>query len=469
MPRGFGSTGDILGVETVWTNVGFLTNKFVTPTVNRAYIQAQDIIFTRGTSSTPTFQFTDKAIQFATPNSLKGVVSFNWETFRSGIFWDTSEDTGFGSAEFSMKNYSYDVTFSEDANKKFNGTITNFICEFELPLNPIFDKEPREITRNLFPELKTPILTNLNQFYCPRIKASLQIYLNTLLNTAQASQTINWSYAGLTAKKTLNLTPTNTNPFKDGNFVITSNGTLAHVQGAETCENNLKLERSLKEISDKNLHAQQEDLCFILTDELIYSLINTNIGIFKQYQIVVNQNSGNQKYYPFNLWQFWEVTLYDLSLFELIGNELGKFRQTDPITINCNFTGSQNFKISPEGDINVDLLYQCALMIKDSNDGGKMKALKEFTFEQYLVGGFFMDGEALNARATTGQIKNIQGLVLNSEDILNDLRQRFEFPLNFEITNNAKLFGVNGIKFSYIKNRQIRTTKVGENLEICFK
>lgn len=469
MPRGFGSTGDILGVETVWTNVGFLTNKFVTPTVNRAYIQGKDIIFTRGTSSTPTFQLANKSIQFATPSSLKGVVNFNWETFRTGIFWDTSIDTGFGSAEFSMKSYSYDVTFSEDANRKFNGTITNFICEFDLPLNPIYEKEPTETTRNLFPELKAPILSALNTLYCPKIKATLQTYLNTLITTAQASQTINWSYGGLTATKTLTLTPTNTDPFKDGNFVITSNGTLSHIHGVEACENNFRLERSLNEISDKNVHAQQEDLCFILTDELIISLINTNINFFKQYQIVVNQNSGNQKYYPFNLWQFWEATLYDLSLFELIGNELGKFRQVDPITINCNFTGSQNFKISPEGDINVDILFSCVLNIKDSNDGGKIKALKEFTFEQFLVGGFFMNGDALNARVTTGQIKNIKGLVLNSEDILNDLRQRFEFPLNSEITNNAKLFGLNGVRFSYIKNKQIRTAKVGENLEICFK
>jgi len=66
-------------------------------------------------------------------------------------------------------------------------------------------------------------------------------------------------------------------------------------------------------------------------------------------------------------------------------------------------------------------------------------------------------------------IQNLQGIILNSDEILQDLKQRFEYPLFFELSNNAKLFGQNGIRVDFVKGKSIQTAIVGENLELCFK
>lgn len=222
------------------------------------------------------------------------------------------------------------------------------------------------------------------------------------------------------------------------------------------------MERSLNEISDDSLKAQQEDICFIFTDELVDTLIRTNVNFFQQYKIVVNQDSGNQRYYPFNLWQFWEATLYDNELYKMIGNEVGKYKQTDPVTMNCNFTAPQDpSTITSDGKLSVTLNYKCTLDLKDSLDGNKIKHLYEFTFDHKLSASFYLTGNILNARVETGEV------VLTGKQFMDDLRARFQFPLNLEIINNAKLFGANGIKFNYITGKQIKTSRVGENLEIC--
>ena len=117
---------------------------------------------------------------------------------------------------------------------------------------------------------------------------------------------------------------------------------------------------------------------------------------YKQYTVLVNANSGNSKYYPFNLWQFWEVTLYDNTLYQKIGKELGKFVQTDPITINCNSTGTTPATITSIGQIQLNSNYSCALNIADSNNGGKLTSLKNFTFDQQLTLGFTISGTSLN-------------------------------------------------------------------------
>jgi hypothetical protein len=137
---------------------------------------------------------------------------------------------------------------------------------------------------------------------------------------------------------------------------------------------------------------------------LIFQLISTNIDFYKQYNVVVNGNSGNQKYYPFNLWQFWEVTLYDLSLYNKIGKEAGMYRQSDPVTLNCNFEDASGSLITADGLIQAKLKYSCSLNLQDSNQSGKIVALKQFTFVHTLTGKFQLTADTLNAKVYLGTI-----------------------------------------------------------------
>lgn len=460
LPRAFGPTGDILKMETVWNTTGILQQRFDTPVQNNNYIQANFLYFMKGSSSVATPTLNENTIQFASPTSVKGEFGFQWETFTRGVLWDSRVESGSGQIEFSMKEYRYGVRFAETANKRFNATIVDFVCNFDITLNPTWNGTPRDITRTLFPNLRAPINATLNNFFCSRILAQLQLRANNLLTEAQNSQTFNWAYGGFTARKTINLNPTNTSPFKDGNFVITSNGNLALAEDGEN--DTMLLQGGLLQISDDSLKVQNDDICFIFTDELINSLISTNVNFFGQYKILLNDKSNFQRYYPFNLWQFWEATLYDQELFKLIGTEPGKFRQTDPISMSCSFTApTKSSMITTDGNMQITLNYHCTLDIKDSLDGNKIKPLYSFTFDHVMTAKFYLVGITLNARVETGEVRNL------SMNFLDDLRQRFQMPLNIEIQNNALLFGQTGLKFSYILNKQIRPAKVGENLEIC--
>jgi len=278
------------------------------------------------------------------------------------------------------------------------------LCEFNLLIDPVYTTEVKqEMTRQLFPLLKGPLQRDLNLTFCSTVKVSLQSTVTSLLKSAQTSQKLSWTYGGYSMSKTLSLTPTNTEPFKENLFVITTNGTLkSNIYDLK--KDKFRQENELQQISDSGLRAQTDDICFIFTDELIVKMINTNIDFYKQVDIVLNQDSTNQKYFPFNMWQFWEVTLYDLSLFNKIGNEEGQYRQTDPITMNCNFTNGNGSMINPDGSLTAKLSYRCLVKVKDTNRGGVVVILKDFTFDHNLSAKFKLTGEVLNAEVYKGEI-----------------------------------------------------------------
>jgi hypothetical protein len=404
-PQAFNIKGDVLGIERIWKDkVGILTSRFVTPTQSNHYIQGTNLRFVRGSSGTVKQNIVGTALKFDTPSDITGLFDFSWATYRSGFIRDTLIESGRAQIEFSIKSYQYDLNFTESSQSLFEGTIANYLCEFNLLIDPVYTTEVKqEMTRQLFPLLKGPLQRDLNLTFCSTVKVSLQSTVTSLLKSAQTSQKLSWTYGGYSMSKTLSLTPTNTEPFKENLFVITTNGTLkSNIYDLK--KDKFRQENELQQISDSGLRAQTDDICFIFTDELIVKMINTNIDFYKQVDIVLNQDSTNQKYFPFNMWQFWEVTLYDLSLFNKIGNEEGQYRQTDPITMNCNFTNGNGSMINPDGSLTAKLSYRCLVKVKDTNRGGVVVILKDFTFDHNLSAKFKLTGEVLNAEVYKGEI-----------------------------------------------------------------
>mmetsp|Transcript_17428 Transcript_17428/g.20249 ORF Transcript_17428/g.20249 Transcript_17428/m.20249 type:complete len:379 (-) Transcript_17428:365-1501(-) len=345
VPRAFSANGDVLGANVIWYEAGFVTNAFKSEATNGYYVQGKDIIYSRSTITPGTSSFTNDTIVYTNPQLLRGTLGFRWETFKVGTLWDTSVETGYGQVEFQMSNYSYDVQFTQDSSSKFIAIAKNFVCNFTVVNDPTYNGTVQEVTKQAFPMLKGPLLANLNANYCPKILNYIQLTLTNFLKASQTSQSLDWVYGGFSTRKTLNLSPINKDPFKDGKFVIISTGGITQIQQAPAKEKKFLL------VSDEELHDQQSDICIVMTNSMINSLIKLNSDFFGQYKIVLTEKSGNQKYYPFNLWQFWEATLYDLTLYEKIGKEIGKFKQTDPITLNCNYTGGASPKITSEGKI----------------------------------------------------------------------------------------------------------------------
>jgi hypothetical protein len=261
LPRAFAINGDVLGITPLWKNtVKIITSRFTTAVQNGHYIQGSNLNLVRGSASTVQYTMTSNEIKFNSPPSFSGVFDFSWETYRQGTFRDTLIDDGRGVAEFSMKEYSYTVKFTQNAKNNFEATITDFACVFKLDIDPIYSGTPKqEITKTLFPLLKIPIEKDLNVTYCDRLKTSIQSTLNTLLTNAQTDQKISWSYDKRSQTKTLSLTPMNTDPFKEGTFIITANGAL-NQENHQSDQNIMKLERSLVEISDSGLGVQADDV-----------------------------------------------------------------------------------------------------------------------------------------------------------------------------------------------------------------
>jgi hypothetical protein len=467
LPRAFGPTGDVLGINKIWEAVGIDTNRFVTPTSNNYYIQGQDVILERVSTSTADSSLTEDSIVFGSPN-IRAVFGFRWTTYRTGTLWDTEVENGYGRVDVNVDAYSYRVKFSSNTQSKHISTIEDFNCNFNLPASPIFDGTVTETTRQLFATLKAPMQASMNSSFCGKIKSTLQTTMNTLLTNAQSSQTLSWSYGGNSLSKTINLTPITLTPFRDGNFVIITSGDLQK-KTPDVSEQIFGPKHPVSLISDSNVGVQNDDICFILTDGLLDNLVTANTNFFSQYQINLNKNSGHQQYYPFNLWQFWEVTLYDLTLFSKIGKEEGQFAQTDTISMFCNFTQqAQGAVILEDGRVQVGLNFRCLLNILNSRTG-ITEILKDFTFDQTLTARFSVSGNALNAAVEAGEITNIQNVIVDSPNVRSDLANRFQIPLNSEIQNNAKIFGLNGLRFNHISGKTAAASRIGENLSICFR
>jgi hypothetical protein len=467
LPRAFGPTGDVLGISRIWEAAGIDTNRFVTPTSNNHYIQGEDIVLDRVSTSTADFSLTEDSIVFGSPN-IRAVFGFRWTTYRTGALWDTAVENGFGRVDVNLNEYSYRVKFSSNTQNKHVATIEDFKCVFNLPASPIFDGTVTETTRQLFATLKGPMEASLNNSFSAIIKNTLQTTMNTLLTNAQSSQTLSWSYGGRSLSKTINLTPTTLTPFRDGNFVIITSGDLQK-ETPQISEQIFGPKHPVSLISDSTVGAQNDDICFVFTDGLLDNLVTANTDFFSLYQINLNKNSGHQQYYPFNLWQFWEVTLYDLTLFSKIGTGEGQFAQTDTISMFCNFTQNADAAvILQDGRVQVGLHFRCLLNILNSRTG-TTEILKDFTFDQTLTARFSVSGNALNAAVEAGEITNIQNVIVDSPNVRSDLANRFQIPLNSEIKNNAKIFGLNGLRFNHISGKTAAPSRVGENLSICFR
>lgn len=86
-----------------------------------------------------------------------------------------------------------------------------------------------------------------------------------------------------------------------------------------------------------------------------------------------------------------------------------------------------------------------------------------------MTADFIISGTSLNAKVVGSKIQNIAGLVVNSQAVLNDLTNRFAYPLMYEISNNLYLFGNNGVKFSFLQGKSVASSQSDDGVTICFK
>lgn len=466
LPRTFGSNGDLLGIPQVWTGI-ISTSKFTTNKVGDYYIQAENLYYSTSTSKAVDNTMTADTIIFPSPVDFAGEMRFAFSTYQSGIFRDTLIETGKGKVDFFVTEYKYDVKFAKVSNK-WTATILNFACLFNIEKYPTFEGTVKTQTKDLFNDLRVPIEKSLNTSYCPLVKAKLQTVLSNFLVTAQTSQSLNWSYGGKTLKKTLTLTSLDEKPFENGKLVIIGNGTLTGPQEHEEQPRSLSSsELSLE--SDFSLKAQSDDICVVLSKDLVTNLITANGDFFKQYSVLINSASGGQKYYPFNLFQYWEATQYDQLLYDKIGNELGKYKQTDPVVVKCDFKALTGSLVTNEGYIQATVKYGCSLELTDSNNAGAKVNLYQFEFDFLSVSQFTLTGAYLNTNIMNADIMNVGGITLNTPDILNDLRDRFKIPFVAQANANVRLLGAAGIKMDYVTGRQVISSLVGDDLQVCFR
>ena len=259
--------------------------------------------------------------------------------------------------------------------------------------------------------------------------------------------------------------PTNVEPFDSQLFVLIGDSSI-------TESSNLfvpSLKNDVQLVSDAGLGTQVDDACILLNRDLINQMININIDFYKQYSIVVNGNSGGQKYYPFNLWQFWEVTLYDLNLYSKIGKEKGTYEQVDPITLKCAFQSMKSMTVTSLGNLDVVLTFNCTLELVDSNNNNQVVKLYDFTFDTNTESIFYWNGQYLNAKIEQASVVNVLNLTLTSVDVLEDLTNRIEKPFISELLQNVKLFGSTGIKLDFVLHKAVSSSLVGENLQVCFR
>lgn len=472
LPRAFGPTGKILGVDIIWSAMTSLTNKFVSTTTNDYYMQGYNMYWVRSSSQASDITLTTNTIQVGTPADFNGAMNFYWDTYKNGIFSDTKVESGTARIDFSVKEYKYDINITQTSGK-YVATLKNFNCTFVIDKLPVLDGTPTDRSKNLSESLKQPIQDTLNKYYCPKVSAALQTALTSFLTIAQTSQKLTWSYDKYSMTKTMPLSPNDVQPFDSQRFVIIGNATLQLSEHEQAEKSQQVAMRELKDEvrleSDGNLREQVDDLCIILNQDMITNMLTTNVNFYKQYKIVVNGASGGQKYYPFNLWQFWEVTLYDLDLYAKIGNEKGKYKQVDPITLRCEYSGSAAAKITNEGTLDITGTFSCTTDLVDSNDGSNVVNLYTFTFDTTSSASFYITGKYLNIKIDRSDVTNVNGVKLNSVDILEDITDRFQIPFINQLTANVKLFGTSGIKLDYIENKKISSSILGEDVQVCFK
>jgi hypothetical protein len=472
LPRAFGPTGDLLGVEQIWAAAAILTTKFSTDVKDDHYMQGANLVWSRSSSKPSAISLTTDTIQVGSPGDFSGAMDFIWTTYKEGIFRDSVVETGAARINFVVTQYKYDIKFVKSSGK-YVGTISNFNCTFDINGLPTLDGNPGEISKDLSPDLRKPIEDTLNNYYCPKVKTTLQTTVTNWLKVAQTQQTLSWKYGTVTpVSKKLPLQPNSERPFENGKFVIIGNGTLAQDSPSKhdhTIIETLKHYEDSILVSDSNLGEQVDDICVIINKDLINEMVQYNIDYYKKYSIVVNGASGGQKYYPFNVWQFWEVTLYDLIYYEKMGTEEGKYTQTDPFSINCAYQGGVVSTVTEEGYIDVKANFNCTVQLTDSNNKGAIVELYNFTYELVSAMSFYMEENYLNAKIDNADVSMVSGITLNSQDILEDVANRIEKPFIDQMVANVKLFGTPGIKLDFIVNRQLNPSLVGEDLQICFK
>eukprot|EP00344_Euplotes_crassus_P001924 CAMPEP_0197005280 /NCGR_PEP_ID=MMETSP1380-20130617/28683_1 /TAXON_ID=5936 /ORGANISM="Euplotes crassus, Strain CT5" /LENGTH=206 /DNA_ID=CAMNT_0042424369 /DNA_START=863 /DNA_END=1483 /DNA_ORIENTATION=+ len=205
----------------------------------------------------------------------------------------------------------------------------------------------------------------------------------------------------------------------------------------------------------------------ILNQDLVLALIEANVEFYQKKDLIASRESATQRFYPFNLWQFWETALYDIDNLDRIGTEQGQFRQTDPITIECTIRGVDNTVINNDGTINTQILYRCTLNVFDSNNGRVKTTLNDFTFHQQITASISLNGRVINGQIDDIRIANLNGILDNALDVRNNIVHRF--PLNVNTQLQARLFGMNGISFNFIEGKEAIASRQGNNLQICFR
>ncbi|CAI2365694.1 unnamed protein product [Moneuplotes crassus] len=463
-----GPGGSILGLEHMWPNPGSLRDNFDTNTSDGFYVQGRNIELSSSSINTAAPIFDQNNATFRTI-SASGVLHFDWTTFQTGFIRHTTVETGRGSAEFTLNTFTYMLNIETDRYGFFEGRLYDFQCQFNINGNPTIDTEANEeVTTRLFPQLREGLQNVLNNLLCPELQRQMQAQLNRVLQSAQTTQRLSWSSGPFFQRKDMALTPTTTIPFRNNALQIISGQGLKMEGNNSTCNNTSPFDTNeVIQESDSEMLTQGNDICMILNQDLVLALIEANVEFYQKKDLIASRESATQRFYPFNLWQFWETALYDIDNLDRIGTEQGQFRQTDPITIECTIRGVDNTVINNDGTINTQILYRCTLNVFDSNNGRVKTTLNDFTFHQQIIASISLNGRVINGQIDDIRIANLNGILDNALDVRNNIVHRF--PLNVNTQLQARLFGMNGISFNFIEGKEAIASRQGNNLQICFR
>lgn len=126
LPRAFGPTGDIIGVEIIWPLAGNLTTRFATEVINGYYVQGTNLKWSRSSSKPSEITITRDTVQVKSPSDFSGGMTFTWTTYKTGYIRDTVYDTGNARVDFTAPQYQYDIKLSKSGNK-FVSKLENFV------------------------------------------------------------------------------------------------------------------------------------------------------------------------------------------------------------------------------------------------------------------------------------------------------------------------------------------------------